>query len=51
MVQIRIATGVTRGFERLPYCDVESEWKNQYIIFPKQRQMQDTNDVTDQQHI
>ena len=28
MVHVRIATGVTRGFERLLYCDVKSEWKN-----------------------
>jgi hypothetical protein len=35
MVRIRIATGVTRGFERLLYCDMQSEWKNYHIFtFP-----------------
>jgi hypothetical protein len=32
MVQDRTATGVTRGFERLLYCDVESKLKNCHII-------------------
>jgi hypothetical protein len=41
IVRDRTATGVTRGFERLLYCDVESKWKNCHIIifleslFPK----------------
>ena len=35
MVQVRIATGVTKWFERLLYRDVESKWKNYHIIiFP-----------------
>ena len=35
MVHVGTATGVTRGFERLLYCDVESKWKNYHIItFP-----------------
>jgi hypothetical protein len=28
----RTATHVTREFERLLFCDVESEWKNRHIV-------------------
>jgi len=34
-VQVRIATGTNKCFERLLYCNVESKWKYYYIItFP-----------------